>query len=117
MWIERRSFGLRQAACGLCLLILSIGGVVQAADDGKTFSTGSADPIVDFINERIRIGWDENEVVPSAVADDAEWVRRVYLDIVGHIPPGDAVERFLDDKDPAKRSKLLWIMASRWKAS
>ncbi len=39
--------------------------------------------------------------------DDAEWVRRVHLDIVGHIPDLETVQKFIADKDKAKRSKLI----------
>lgn len=76
----------------------------------KVFSTGYAGsflPLIDFINERIRAGWQENNVAPSEPADDAEWLRRVYLDIVGHIPDLEAFEKFLADKDKAKRSKMI----------
>ena len=78
-----------------------------AKNAGVPFSTGSSSEIVKFINERIRQNWKDNEIAPSPVADDAKWLRRVYLDIVGHIPPADEVEKFLADKDPAKRSKLI----------
>jgi hypothetical protein len=67
----------------------------------------SPDAIVEEINSQIRTAWKDNEVEPSPVADDSEWLRRVYLDIVGHIPPLDDVERFLADKDKAKRKKLV----------
>ena len=91
-------------AAPVCLLTVAI-SPVSAAD--AEFSTGSADPIVKFINERIRTGWEDNEVAPSAPADDAEWIRRIYLDLLGHVPPAEAVEDFISDKDPAKRSKLI----------
>lgn len=66
-----------------------------------------ADPIVEEINSQIRSAWKDNEVEPSPQADDSEWIRRVYLDIVGHIPPLDDVEKFLADKDKSKRQKLV----------
>ncbi|MCH7688411.1 MAG: DUF1549 domain-containing protein, partial [Planctomycetes bacterium] len=71
-------------------------------------STGS-DPLVNYINEQIRAGWKDNEVTPSERADDAEWLRRVYLDIVGHIPPFEDLESFLADKDQdkTKRAKMI----------
>src|SRR5579871_1830846 len=43
----------------------------------------------------------------SPRADDAEFLRRVYLDVTGHIPPADKVRSFLDDHDPAKRAKII----------
>ena len=74
---------------------------------GKPFTTGSSDVLIGYVNEQIRQGWTDNEIKPSKVADDDEWVRRVYLDLVGHIPPADVTERFLKDKDSAKRTKLI----------
>lgn len=70
-------------------------------------SASSTETIVQFINEQIREGWDNNEVKPSPVAEDSEWLRRVYLDIVGHIPDADAVNEFMTSKDKAKRAKVI----------
>lgn len=80
-------------------------GVASAAEG--TFTTGSSDAIIQAINTHLRQGWADNEIEPSPVASDSEWMRRVYLDIAGHIPPADEVEQFIADKDPAKRSKLI----------
>lgn len=74
------------------------------------FSTGHAksiDEVVTFINDKIRAGWQDNNLPPSDVADDSEWCRRVHLDIVGHIPDLETIEKFLADKDKAKRAKLI----------
>ena len=71
------------------------------------FTTGSSDVLISFINEQIRQGWTDNEIEASEVAGDGEWIRRVYLDIVGHVPPMEDIEKFLADKDKAKRSKLI----------
>jgi Protein of unknown function (DUF1553)/Protein of unknown function (DUF1549) len=73
-------------------------------------STGYQGPyseLVSFINSEIRQGWIDNNVAPSVAADDAEWVRRVHLDIVGHIPDLETVQKFLADKGPDKRAKLI----------
>jgi len=73
----------------------------------EAFTTGSSDVLIGFINERIRNGWIENGIPPSAVADDGEWLRRVYLDIIGHVPPVEDVEAFIADKDKSKRTKVI----------
>src|SRR5262249_5615031 len=57
----------------------------------------SLDPVVQEINLQIKATWKDNEVEASPTADDAEWVRRVYLDIVGHIPAIEDAETFLSD--------------------
>ncbi len=44
---------------------------------------------------------------PAAEADDAEFLRRAYLDLHGTIPTADQAARFLDDTDPAKRARLI----------
>lgn len=73
----------------------------------STGYNGSYVELVKFINTQIRQGWMDNGIRPSDVADDAEWIRRVHLDIVGHIPDLETVQKFLADKDKAKRSKLI----------
>jgi hypothetical protein len=78
----------------------------RSANDGP-FTTGSSGEIIKFINEKIRQNWSDNEIGNSPVSDDSEWIRRVHLDIVGHIPEADVVESFLKDDDPAKRSKMI----------
>jgi hypothetical protein len=40
-------------------------------------------------------------------ADDAEFVRRVYLDLAGRIPTRDEAERFVKDRKPDKRPALI----------
>lgn len=94
---------MRYGALAAVAVVAVAASQVQAQ---TKFSTGSSDPLIQYINEQIRQAWDDNEVQPSPVADDAEWLRRVYLDIVGHIPPVDKAEAFIKDKDPEKRSKV-----------
>ncbi len=69
---------------------------------------GSTDEvIVAFIDRQLEAGYAGAEVEPSPRADDAEWVRRVYLDLAGHIPPPAAVEEFLADERPHARQRLV----------
>ena len=65
------------------------------------------DPVVAFIDQQIRQGWTENDITPSPAADDEEWLRRVHLDLVGHIPAWNEIDRFRRDKSPAKRAALV----------
>ncbi|HEV8061240.1 MAG TPA: DUF1549 domain-containing protein [Gemmataceae bacterium] len=46
-------------------------------------------------------------IVPSDLCDDATFLRRTYLDVIGTLPPPDEVRDFLADKDPNKRQKLI----------
>ncbi len=47
------------------------------------------------------------KVKASPLADDAEFLRRVTLDLAGHIPSAQKTVEFLDSKDPGKRAKLI----------
>jgi Protein of unknown function (DUF1549)/Protein of unknown function (DUF1553)/Bacterial Ig-like domain (group 2) len=46
-------------------------------------------------------------IPPSPQADDAEFMRRVYLDAAGILPRPAEVERFLKDPSPEKRNRLI----------
>lgn len=43
----------------------------------------------------------------AEVATDGEFLRRVYLDLTGSIPPSDVARAFLDDAAPDKRAKIV----------
>ncbi|MCA9049676.1 MAG: DUF1549 domain-containing protein [Planctomycetaceae bacterium] len=63
--------------------------------------------VAEFVDARIRQGWEDNEIKPSAAAPDEEWIRRLYLDLVGRIPSLVEVKAFLDDDSPRKRSVVI----------
>jgi hypothetical protein len=48
-----------------------------------------------------------HKIPASGNADDAEFLRRVSLDITGKIPTAAKAKAFLDSKDPNKREKLI----------
>ncbi len=46
-------------------------------------------------------------IVPSDLAEDSEFLRRVSLDICGSLPTPDEIASFLEDKSPDKRTKKV----------
>lgn len=70
---------------------------------------GDLPSVVSFINAHIRRTWEDNEVGPSPRAADAEWFRRVHLDLVGHIPTAQQTEAFLavDDRTNGDRAYVI----------
>ncbi len=108
-----RSKGLSPSGWTLTLAILSTtAGSLFAQEKPTTpeqpaFTTGSSDVLIEKINKLVRQSWQDNLVEPSPVATDGEWLRRIYLDLVGHVPPHDVAEKFLADNDPAKRAKII----------
>lgn len=67
----------------------------------------SVEVVVAAINAEIRQGWDDAEIHPSPIAGDAEWLRRVHLDLVGQIPAVETVETFLKDRRKNKRERMV----------
>jgi hypothetical protein len=59
------------------------------------------------IDALINAGYQAKKVTPAPPADDAEFLRRVYLDLAGRIPRFDEVRDFLDDKSPDKRRQVV----------
>lgn len=51
--------------------------------------------------------WKELGLVPSEICTDEQFIRRLSIDLTGTLPTPAQVQSFLDDKDPAKRDKLV----------
>ncbi len=45
-----------------------------------------ADGLAAWVDRQFAADWEANRVRPAAAADDAEFLRRVYLDLIGRIP-------------------------------
>lgn len=64
-------------------------------------------PEVNYVDKEVFAKLKMMNVVPSDVADDAMFLRRVYIDTLAQLPPPEVVRAFLADKDPKKREKLI----------
>jgi len=51
--------------------------------------------------------WAKEKITPAAASQDAEFARRVHLDLTGVIPTGTETRAFLDDARPDKRARLI----------
>ena len=63
-----------------------------------------------------RLVWDKLarlRVTPSPAADDATFLRRVYLDTIGTLPTPDEARRFLADAATDKRRRLIAELLER----
>lgn len=58
------------------------------------------------------ISGDTAGAVPE-LCDDATFVRRVYLDLIGIIPSAEDARKFVDDKTADKRAKLIDALLNR----
>ena len=61
------------------------------------------------IDELVAAKWERMKIEPSGLCSDAEFLRRVYLDLTGLPPSADEVRAFIADTHPPreKRSELV----------
>jgi uncharacterized membrane protein len=64
------------------------------------------DLFVDAYFKEKKLSWPD-------VVDDRTYIRRVFLDIIGLLPPPEKVEAFVQDNDPNKRSSLVEELLAR----
>jgi hypothetical protein len=62
---------------------------------------------VNFIDQEVLARLKHLNMVPSDLAPDTEFLRRIYIDTTGGLPTPDEVRKFLANKDPDKRAKLI----------
>ncbi len=68
---------------------------------------GQRNAVSTNIDQLIQKHWEPNSVEPAELADDATFLRRSSLDLLGRIPTVGEVEQFLADKASDKHFKLI----------
>jgi len=81
-----------------CLLIAFLLSPALCAEDR---------PLREIIDAEIAAGWTKANVTPAPLATDAEFLRRVCLDLTGVIPTYDETVAFLGDASADKRQLLI----------
>lgn len=66
-----------------------------------------------LVDRHIITKLNELKIKPSGLIDDAGYLRRVSLDLIGLQPKPEEVLAFLADKDPAKRSTIVETLMKR----
>ncbi|HEV3438937.1 MAG TPA: DUF1549 and DUF1553 domain-containing protein, partial [Gemmata sp.] len=64
-------------------------------------------PEVNQIDKEVFAKLKMMNVVPSDLAPDAMFIRRIYIDTIAQLPSPEEVRAFLADTDPKKREKLI----------
>ncbi len=98
---------MRALSLLLTLAVLQIATLSVRAAETSDYRLKYDPAVVEQIDTLIRQSWEDNEVSPSEAADDITWLRRVYLDTVGHIPPLNVVEEFVKNKDANKYQQVV----------
>ena len=84
----------------------TVGSQVIVVPKGDQFvwpNTPENNYIDTLVNDKLK----KLRMAPSELCTDDVFLRRVYLDVVGVLPTREEFDRFLADKDPKKRAKLV----------
>jgi hypothetical protein len=81
-------------------LFIALGIPAAAAEPSATGVSSRVDALLEARAKQAN-------VLPEPVCDDATFCRRAWLDLVGRVPTALAARQFLEDRDPAKRVKLI----------
>ena len=89
------------------VLILSLGAASADAADTPVRKPRTPKEVSAAIDAAFDAAWRDAKATPTPLADDAEFLRRVHLDVTGRLPSPQRAIVFLDSKDADKRAKLI----------
>jgi hypothetical protein len=82
----------------ICIVVaLAVGSVGRAETPAVTAT----------LDRQLREEWQKKGITPAPRVEDAQFLRRVYVDITGTLPPPERVSAFLEDRDPNKRAQAI----------
>ncbi len=84
-----------------CSLLL---GLVVATTNARADDPVDAASRIDTI---IRLDLNKHELQPNPPVSDVQFVRRVYLDVIGRIPTVEELTTFQNDRSPDRRARLI----------
>jgi hypothetical protein len=83
-------------SCWLLAFALIVPAFSRADEPGRS-----------VIDREVSAAWKAQKLTPAAKSSDAEFLRRVSIDLVGVPPTHDETNKFLADTDAKKREKLI----------
>lgn len=67
----------------------------------------SPESVAAQVDRLFRQSWQQEEITPAATTNDAEYLRRLYLDLAGRIPAVSEARDFFDSNDANKRRQIV----------
>lgn len=113
---RRWRLGLMLGAAAFSLVCISTANLAAQDDTVTSPKPAATKPTISresvptrlaYIDEMLEAAWKDAGIKPSPPATDAEFMRRVYLDLLGRVPNVRDAQAFLESKEPTKRAKLV----------
>lgn len=80
---------------------------------GFVFPDATQEPEDHYVDRHVNAKLRRLRALPSTLADDATWLRRVTIDVTGQLPAPEEVEAFLADASPDKRARRVDALLAR----
>lgn len=94
MILFRRMYSVLAAVCCFSISVTCASGADTESE------------LADRVDQHLAARWRETNVTSALPADEATYLRRVYLDVIGRIPTAGEARQFLDDDRSDKRRQL-----------
>lgn len=91
----------------------SAAGEPRAESESAAGKIGSVETLDDRIDGPVLRKLKMLNIEPSGLCSDSVYVRRIYLDVIGVLPTVDETRRFLADRNPTRRARLVDELLSR----
>ncbi len=105
---------VRAVAKGETAIVVRYGGHVRAVLAGASLGgTLREFATANVVDEHLAAKWASLGIVPAAPADDAVFVRRAHLDVIGTLPTPAEARAFLADRAADKRARLIDALLQR----
>ena len=102
----------RSPLCCLLHIVIVLAVLIVVGRECPAGETDAA-ALAAIIDEHIETRLKAEQLPPAPCAGDAEFLRRIYLDLHGVIPSVEEAARFLNDADPNRRARLIDTLLAR----
>ena len=90
-----------------CLRLILLAMTLLVCVAGRAARADEAAEWAALIDSHVQDRLKSENLEPASLAEHAEFLRRVYLDLHGVVPTADAAREFLQSRDPRKRHRLI----------
>lgn len=108
--VDRAGLAAPTGGNGDAAIMVRYGGKVSVATMGATMLPAPRSfpaPPDNIVDREIYAKLRDLRIVPSALSGDEEFIRRIYLDVLGVLPAAAEVRLFASSNDPNKREYLI----------